>query len=149
MFATLTCISMAFAGGAWRRTLGGWDGLLHWAKRTPLWGFGDDGQPAPRRSLILAVGWVLSWPLWIAFSWEFALCGTIAIDLFWRFGHKLDSSKIWFRYGPFAAPWVLARKLWGNKPERSGDFLNNWMALGEMGAGAMFYSLLPLVLLFE
>jgi hypothetical protein len=144
----LLIILMAIVGAAWRHTMGGWNGPLNWARNTFLWGPDDKGVPQPRRSFIMAAGWLLSWPLFITtFPAILAVIGVVLIDLFWRFGHDVNSPKIWLRYGPFALPWVLAKKWWGDKPERKGDFLNNWMGVGEAGAGAMFYATLTAVAL--
>jgi len=131
-------------GGFWRHTLGGWNGPFNIFRGTWLekftWAPDDKGVIQPRRTVILMLGWLLSWPLWVLLPWWQALIGTVLCDLFWRFGHKVDSWKVWLRYGPFAAPWVLAKKWWGKRPERAGDFLNNWMACGEFGAGVLFWA---------
>ena len=142
----------ALLGGLWRHALGGWDGPFMWAIGTRfeplLWGPDDHGIISPRRGRVLLLGALLSWPLWIALPWWQAAIGTVLCDLFWRFGHRLDSWTIWLRYGPFAVSWVVARWIWGSRPERPGDFLNNWMAVGETGAGVHFWGTVAGVLLF-
>ena len=128
--AILAILITALAGALWRRLLGRWDWPMLWACNTFLWGPGDNGEHAPRRSYIMATGALLTWPLWLVLPPLYAVIGGGLCLLFWAPGHQMeDDKKMLLRYGPFAVGWIVARHL----------KIVPWTVVGELVAGFLFW----------
>jgi hypothetical protein len=107
----------ALLGSVWRRWLG----------------LGQSGKRAAK----FMCGFLLTWPLW---SLPFDPLVNIALSIlalaFWAPGHKVDTPKVWLRYGPFGIGYFLAHKYW---KWNFGRFLDGWMAAGEYATGFLYW----------
>lgn len=121
------CILNAAAGALWRRWLGSGPAL------------------GPRWLKFFAMP-VL--PLFFLFPWPHAIAVSALVALFFAMGHKVDSSRVWLRYGPFALGYVLARRYWPAGLVYL-PLIDGWMAVGELFLGGAFFGLLPLLLFFR
>lgn len=108
----------AIGGAIWRRCLGGWLGF--------------------RRPYIMAAGALLAWPLWLSFSPIIAAPATALLLVFWSLGHRCDHWTVWLRYGPAAVGYWAALRWWPAS-WRVGGFIDGWMSVGELVAGAMVW----------
>lgn len=90
------------------------------------------------RWLKLLCALILTWPIWLALAWWLAALASFFCILFFIPGHKVDSWTVWLRYGPFAAGYVVAKKLFP-EPWRINNFVDGWMSLGELFLGASFW----------
>lgn len=117
-------VSNAILGAIWRRWLG-------------------TASTGPR-SVKFLVGALLTWPLWLVLPPLYAVIGGALCLLFWADGHEVDKPSVWLRYGPFALPYVLARKYWPDN-WKHGRWLDGWMAAGEYGIGFLFWGSVALL----
>jgi len=135
----LAIVVNALLTAVWRRLLGGWTWPLAWAVNTPLWGLDDKGEHRPRRSLLMAIGVLQTWPLWLVLPALPALLASAAVMVFWSLGHEMTNDRaMWLRYGPFAVGWIAARHLG----------VTAWTETGELTAGALVGAVIALALLF-
>jgi hypothetical protein len=104
-------IANAILGGIWRRVLGGWFGL--------------------RRSYIVAAGFLLTWPFWLALDWYWSAAGSGGMMLFWTMGHRFDSPWIMLRYPVVGAIYPISRLLWASR----------YTEISEVVIGAFFWGL--------
>lgn len=105
MLLTATLLN-AILGGLWRRWLGGW----------------GNG----RRTLIMACGFLLTWPLWLNLPWLWAAAISAGIMLFWAMGHRFDLWTIVLRYPLFGAAYPILNRLG----------VRDWTAWAEVIVGA-------------
>jgi hypothetical protein len=116
---TLAVIANAILGGLWRRVLGGWF--------------------AQRRSYVMAVGVLLTWPLWVVLPWEWAAALAAAVMMFWAEGHQFDKWTIILRYPLIGVIYPIGKRFWPA----------HYTSVGEIVIGAFLWGLLSLILLFK
>lgn len=129
----LAVVANAVAGARWRR----WLGSNH-----------------PGRWLVLPVGALLTWPLWVAFPWPIAAPLAFGCVAFFVPGHETADNRVWRRYGPFGAGYWLAHRYlneraWAARGYPTEGFIDGWMSLGELFLGGTFWGAVALVLLFR
>ncbi|MCR4341865.1 MAG: hypothetical protein NUW01_18470 [Gemmatimonadaceae bacterium] len=104
------------------------------------------GSGDSHRWLKLPVMALLAWPLFLVMPWHWALAGAGLCVLFFVKGHKARTWTVWLRYGPFAFGYVLAKR-YLPEPWRLNDYIDGWMAVGELTLGGSFWGSLTLVCL--
>jgi hypothetical protein len=127
-------------GALWRAVLDGWRVWALWMLKYKLirWAWKEeDGLWKLRRPVIVCSGVLLTWPLWLWLPWWWALVGSVAAMLYYVMGHHVDSWRVWVRYlGVGAIGYWAAHRWWPNS-WRWGDFIDGWMRIGAMWAGAV------------
>lgn len=125
MIATAILLT-AVLGALWRRWLGGWG--------------------ADSRSLIMACGLFLTWPLWLVLPWYWAAPAAALCLLFWAKGHRFDKWTIVLRYPVIGAAYPISRWIFGETWAGREPYAG-WTAVAELAIGFLFWGAVASTLL--